>query len=55
MSSDLHGWPLEVFVSLVMTAHHGVALERLVGVRDGQDALLAAVDAMLARHPGSAP
>jgi AcrR family transcriptional regulator len=40
---DLHGWPLEAFVALVMTANQGVTLERQIGVRDGHAALLAAV------------
>jgi len=52
---DVHGWPMEAFVSLVMTANQGVALERLIGVRDGHDALLAAVDATLGARNGRQP
>lgn len=49
---DLHGWPLEAFVALVMVANQGVTLERQIGVHDGHAALLAAVGATLQRSRG---
>jgi hypothetical protein len=40
-------FPLEVMVALAMTFQRGIFAERLIGVKDGHDALLAWIDAWL--------
>jgi AcrR family transcriptional regulator len=41
-------FPLEVMVALAMTFQRGIFAERLIGVQDGHDALLAWIDRWLA-------
>jgi len=49
--------PVAAWVSLVMTFNQGIMLERLLGIRDGHDELLSAVDSWLQRldEGGGAP
>ena len=42
--------PLDALVALVMTFNQGLILERLSGIRTGQDELLGAIDAWLVNH-----
>ncbi|HEV7127476.1 MAG TPA: TetR/AcrR family transcriptional regulator [Ktedonobacterales bacterium] len=44
---DQQQFPVEAMVSLVMTFNMGLLIERLSGIRDGQDALLAMIDGWL--------
>jgi AcrR family transcriptional regulator len=43
----VNGFPLEAWVSLVMTFNQGIEVERLSGITDGHGALLEAVDRWL--------
>jgi len=42
--------PLDALVALVMTFNQGLILERLSGIRTGQDELLGAIEAWLVNH-----
>jgi len=44
--------PLDALVSLVMTFNEGIILERLSGIRTGQDELLAWIDGWLEKETG---
>jgi len=46
---DRRAFPVEAMVSLVMTFNQGVELERLSGISEGHDELLAAIDRWLVR------